>query len=67
MEVSFGASSLTHGPRHEPYFVEAEARIGQDWGRSVGLALPTVGGCRYPTLGDRRDERWPLGERCHHR
>lgn len=27
-----------------------------DWGRSVGWALPTVCGCRYPTLGDGRDE-----------
>lgn len=28
-----------------------------DWGRAVGLALFTVGGCRYPTLGGGRGDR----------
>lgn len=29
----------------------------QDWVRTVRLALSTVCGCRYPTLGAGRDER----------
>jgi hypothetical protein len=36
-----------------------------DWVRPVGLALPTVGGCRYPPLGDGPDERSRLAGSGH--